>query len=164
MRCSILLCVILLGCGEEHSDHHHGSNSALNDAACAHMDDPPVLTLAGENEEEATATNEGMWMHRRHDVTLRSDGGQFVGYLMLGIEKAGVHSLFTDVPVDFTIGGIAAKASEAVDECDTVEGLYVYELPIGEHVMSIRADQDTVALVLEFPGNHDGHDHGGHDH
>jgi len=156
--------VILLGCGEEHSDHHHGNSSALNDAACAHMDDPPVLTNAGQNEEEATATNEGMWMHRRHDVTLTADGEQFVGYVTLEVGKAGDHSLFADVPIDVTIGGIAPEATSAVDECDTVEGLYVYELPMGEHVMSIRADQETVALVLEFPGNHEGHDHGGHDH
>ena len=103
-----------------------------------------------------------MWLHRRHDVTLTADGEQFVGYVTLEVGKAGDHSLFADVPIDVTIGGIAPEATSAVDECDTVDALYVYELPIGEHVMAIRADQATVALVLEFPGTHD--DHAGHDH
>ena len=149
-----------LGCG--HDDHNHENEHSAAEEACEHMGDPAVSTVAGATEAEATDTEESTWLHRRHDVTLTADGEQFIGYVTLEVGNAGDHQLFADVPVEVTIGGIAPEASSQVDECAEVEGGYVYDLPIGEHVMFIRADQETVAFVLEFPGSHEEHDDHNH--
>ena len=160
---STLVSLLCLGCGEEHGHHghNHGGGESVEEEACEHMsEDSSSQTIAGATEGEATNTEAADWLHLRNEVTLTADGEEFMGYVTLEIGTAGSHQLFANHPVEVTIGGIAASSTSPVDECTEVEAVYVYELPVGEYVLFARADQEKVALVLEFPGGHD--DHGDH--
>jgi len=152
---------VVLGCGHDDHDHDHGSDHSTAEEACEHMTEKSsTQTTAGATEKDAANTSKDDWLHRRNEVTLTADGKEFVGFVTLEVGKAGTHNLFANHPVDVTIGKIAPASSSSVDECTDVESGYAYDLPIGEHVMAIRADQEKVSFVLEFPADKvDGHDH-----
>ena len=151
----ILVALLFMGCGDDHHGHDDLSAEA---EACLHMtEEAEKQTTAAATEAEATDTAKADWLHVRNHLTLVAEGEEFVGYVTVEIDEAGAHQLYVDHPVEITIGGIAATSTSPVTECTEVDAVYVYDLPVGEHVLFARADQEKVAIVLEFPGGHDDH-------
>ena len=152
---------LTVGCGHHDHDHenhenhghdNHGHGESTVAEACEHMaDGPNSTTTAGATAEEAVDTDTDTWLHKRNDIELTADGDQFVGYLTFEVSTAGDHEVFTDGAVELSIGDATVSAASEVSECTEVEFLYDADLPVGEHLMTIRADRQNVQLVIEYP-------------
>ena len=169
MRWSLLLFVAptfwLLGCDsstESSSAEVEERLSAIEAEACSHMLDGPNTALTLSGAADASTETEAMdWIHMRFDLTLVAADESFVGYVQYAASEDGDYLIFLDGEASVTIDGVQPVESASVPRCDAIASRHVFDLSAGSHVIEVRAETETIRLVLE-PDRHG--EHGGHDH
>lgn len=142
------------------------STSPLPEAdveACEHMNDgPSVAVTATLDAHAAPDVSEG---HKRYDLTLVAQNGQYEGKVQYNSEEEADYVLFfnQDVKLEIRNGQDELvepeESSSSSAACGSIKARYVVHMGVGPHTLHLGPTAaSTVSLVIEETA-HEEHDH-----